>query len=162
VTSCCKGKSRRNRTALVDAQCKELSEGKSCSGNNCPVDCKVGEWTAWSECFFINIDQLCDDCVVSIANRSKSILTHAAYGGSRCPDRLHQNKICESNSSGTLLIGFMSSSVVLLLLLFLTAGCLCYTLKTRHTTKTAVKTDVNPVYEIEDNPELAETYDYMG
>jgi len=63
---------------------------------------------------------------------------------------------------GTLLIGFISSSAVLLLLLLLTAGCLCYTIKTRHTTKTVVKTDVNPVYGNEDNPEVLETYDYMG
>ena len=35
-------------------------------------------------------------------------------------------------------------------------------MKTRHTTKAVAKTDVNPVYGVEDNPEHAETYDYMG
>ena len=60
------------------------------------------------------------------------------------------------------LIGLTSLSFVLLLLLILTLGCLCYSMKTRNTTKAVVKTDVNPVYGIEDNPELSETYDYMG
>ena len=88
------------------------------------------------------------------------------YRKSRCPKKLSPGE------TDALLVGFISlSGVLLLLLILLTIGVVCFVCKTRAQTA-AFKKDINPVYGADNEAEAAEkndkrvsnaeTYDYMG
>ncbi|GMV42537.1 MAG: hypothetical protein AMXMBFR64_42530 [Myxococcales bacterium] len=81
--ACGGGSQTRTRTVTVEpsgagAACPPLSEEAACNTHPCPVDCVVGDWSAWSECS--------SDCVEGVSVRTRPILVAPMYGGAACPD----------------------------------------------------------------------------
>jgi len=131
----------------------------------------VTEWSSWSDCLPVNLESLCHDCRIHVANRSRSVLTFEEHSGKECPnpDGLTETKICLT--SETLVIGLATTTVVLLLLLiFVIIGVVVFIYKGKSSANRVIKTDVNPMYGIDyegedKNPHSSvaeESYDYMG
>jgi len=169
-TLCCNSKRSKNRTQIRDDQCKTVAEVEDCTGDKCLVDCKVTEWSSWSKCVQTRVDNICQDCEVLIANRSRSVVESAKHGGNRCADKLAEIKTCSSNlcnQKETLLFSIIG--VLFLLLILLTVGFAVFMCKMRSSAKKVIKKDVNPLYGVEEvenkNPRsdsLEQSYDYMG
>jgi len=94
TASCGGGKQTRSRTILVASsgggkECPVLSETQDCNIGKCPIDCKVGEWSAWSAC-----DK---ECGGGTQFRTRKILQEAANGGQQCPI-LKETRTCNSQA----------------------------------------------------------------
>lgn len=92
TASCGGGKQTRSRTILQHnsgggKECPILTETQSCNNQLCPVDCKVGEWSAWSAC-----DK---ECGGGTQFRTRRILQEAANGGEQCP-ALKETRQCNT------------------------------------------------------------------
>jgi len=89
---CGGGKQTRTRTVIQPSvgdgkACPSLVEAKECNTNKCPVDCKVGEWSAWSAC-----DK---ECGSGTQFRTRRILQEAANAGQECP-ALKETRACNT------------------------------------------------------------------
>ena len=90
------GISKRSRRVVqpenaLAGQCVgDLEQSISCSGIQCPVDCKLFDWSEWSACT--------TSCGPGIAERRREISTQAQYGGLDCANQTYQMKYC---SKGT-------------------------------------------------------------
>ena len=94
---CGGGKQTRTRTVVQPSigdgkACPSLTEEKECNTNKCPVDCKVGDWSAWSAC-----DK---DCGGGTQFRTRRILQEPANGGEQCP-ALKETRVCNSQECAT-------------------------------------------------------------
>jgi len=67
------------------AACPKLEFERQCNTAPCPVDCKVGKWSPWTEC-----SVSCGDGVVS---KKREIITKPENNGSPCPSTV-ETKMC--------------------------------------------------------------------
>lgn len=79
---CGGGKQSRTRTVITSSHdggkdCPELIEYHDCNTQECPIDCKVGEWGPLSECS--------KPCGGGIKTQTRQILEEAKFGGIGCP-----------------------------------------------------------------------------
>jgi hypothetical protein len=79
---CGTGSQTRTRSVTQQAAnggaiCPSLSEMQNCNTQACPIDCQVGEWTAWSAC-----DKSCGG---GKQTRTRLITKPAENGGKPCP-----------------------------------------------------------------------------
>jgi hypothetical protein len=80
---CGGGVETRQRFVLEPAQfggapCAALEESRPCNTAPCPVDCRVGTWSAWSDCSA--------SCGGGVQTRSRPVEQPAQYGGQPCPE----------------------------------------------------------------------------
>lgn len=81
-TSCGDGTQTQTRSVIREARyggvaCAHTSQTRQCYLKTCPVDCKVGSWSAWSVC-----DQSCGS---GSKSRSRVLIHSASHGGVACP-----------------------------------------------------------------------------
>ena len=133
----------------------------------------------WADIIFIvfmaglgEVPQLKVDQAFEEREATTAECTHLTVSLPHDPRPSMLKKKLTPGETDTLLIGFISLSGVLLLLLILqTFGVVCFVCKTRAQTA-AFKKDINPVYGADNEAEAAEendkrvsnaeTYDYMG
>jgi len=78
----CGGGGRRELTRTVisppvrGAGCPPLKLMQNCGAEKCPVDCRVGVWSGWSECSAL--------CGGGIKERMRKVLQKAEHGGQPC------------------------------------------------------------------------------
>lgn len=82
-----KGLRERYRKVIQPAQsggrpCPPLRQTVPCDGIPCPVDCVVGNWTAWTPCS-TSVNNM--TCGGGIRHRSRPIITPPQHGGRECP-----------------------------------------------------------------------------
>lgn len=78
------GGGNRTRTKWVTQQssasvtnCGPTSETVGCNLQPCPINCQVGNWSAWSSCSAT--------CGTGFQSRTRPVLVAAAHGGAACP-----------------------------------------------------------------------------
>ncbi|CAE7251463.1 SSPO [Symbiodinium natans] len=87
--SCGGGSQMRSRAVAVpkDGRGEECvgngTETQICADLNCPVDCQLSDWTAWSSC---------QPHCLGEQNRSRKILSQPRFGGALCGDLAEQRK----------------------------------------------------------------------
>lgn len=79
----------QDNNALGNACDGDLEQTIGCSRMQCPVDCKLSEWSQWSECS--------TSCGPGISERERSMSTPAQYGGRDCAEESYQKKYCTSD-----------------------------------------------------------------
>jgi len=67
--------------------CPALVQQQLCNTHACPVDCKVGAWSAWSTCSA--------QCGGGQQTATRTVVTPAAYGGAACK-RLAKTQNCNT------------------------------------------------------------------
>jgi len=80
--SCATGSQSRSRSVTTHAAhggaaCPALTESRSCNTHNCPVDCVVNEYGAWSTCT--------RSCGHGTQTRTRTVQTPRAHNGAVCP-----------------------------------------------------------------------------
>ncbi|XP_076810330.1 spondin-1-like, partial [Clavelina lepadiformis] len=96
--SCGNGTQKRRRNIKHEARhggtlCPaedDLLETKLCKVKDCPIDCKVGNWSQWSECDH--------SCGKGTRHRQREIIQPAEFGGNRCQEELVETKDCHKTS----------------------------------------------------------------
>nr|XP_026690201.1 complement component C6-like [Ciona intestinalis] len=88
--SCGAGTQTRTRSITVypkncGASCPSLVDRRGCAGYQCPRNCSVSSWGAWSKCSIT--------CGSGTFSRKRTIVTTPAYGGDACP-ALSEHKAC--------------------------------------------------------------------
>ena len=79
---CNSGTQRRHRAVLVSQRCGggacgTLLETRACNKHDCPVNCIVSDWTAWSDCSL--------SCGRGSTTRSRVVTTAVQGSGQACP-----------------------------------------------------------------------------
>jgi hypothetical protein len=92
--SCGTGDQSRKRTVTTKVayggkKCPELAQTQDCNSHNCPVDCVVSSFAAWSDCS--------KSCGTGSQTRERSIKTNVAYGGRKC-DVLSESQSCNKQA----------------------------------------------------------------
>jgi hypothetical protein len=64
-----------------------LVEQGACNAQPCPVDCVMGEWSAWSAC-----DSAADPCGTFPRVRTREVNVTAQFGGVACPELGYENE----------------------------------------------------------------------
>lgn len=80
--TCGGGEQTRTRTVDVPAQfggrvCPPLSETRECNDFDCPVDCEVSDWGAWTDCS--------ETCGGGTRLRTREVVTDPEGDGQGCP-----------------------------------------------------------------------------
>jgi len=94
-TSCGGGTTRRQRAPAITAKDGGLecsggtTEARACSQAACPIDCKLSDWTSWSECS--------RPCGNGTATRYRSQAVPAAKGGRQCASKMVEFKVCQGS-----------------------------------------------------------------
>jgi len=98
--SCGAGKRKRRRVVAEagnarGAECAtdEASrlQTESCNMNGCPIDCKMNDWTQWTDCSM--------SCGAGITERYRENQVHAEYGGRACHhNTTYEKKYCSSEA----------------------------------------------------------------
>merc|ERR1712216_146440 len=89
----CGGGTKKRTKSVVNtalyggAKCPNDIHYASCNHFQCPIDCRVSAWTAFTACSAT--------CATGTKRRSRSILTVQAHGGATCP-MLKEYKTCAS------------------------------------------------------------------
>lgn len=85
----------RDAGVAPEACAYAASQSQSCNSRPCqPVDCVVGEWSAWGAC-------ACgEDAATPTQARTRPVLQVAVDGGAECPATTEQ-RACESGSCST-------------------------------------------------------------
>ena len=91
------GKQTRSRTILRQGgnggvACPITSEVRECGQQPCPTDCKVSEWSNWTEC-----DKTCGE---GTQKRNRKVVEDAKDGGKECP-LLVETQPCNMNMCPT-------------------------------------------------------------
>jgi hypothetical protein len=89
---CGGGKQERTRSVITQPKnggraCPELKETQACNTNDCPVDCKVDEWSGWGACSA--------PCGGGAQERTRSVITQPKNGGRACPE-LKETQACNT------------------------------------------------------------------
>jgi len=71
------------------ASCPALVRHRECKLKECPVDCKVSAFSAWSTCSL--------RCGGGLQSRSRNVTLPAAHGGLACPD-VQETRACNEGS----------------------------------------------------------------
>ena len=92
-SKCGKGSQSRTRSVTRAAlhsgnECPKLIEQEECNSGVCPVDCKIGDWSQWSECVPDS-----GACGSGKMTRTRKVLTPSSNGGKACSKTL-ENKEC--------------------------------------------------------------------
>lgn len=92
-SSCGLGMQTRTRTVTTDTrwggkECPPLSERRGCVTKECPIHCKIDDWSPWTTC-----SVTCG--VDGTRSRRRTIRREAAHGGLPCPATL-QTEDCAS------------------------------------------------------------------
>merc|ERR1719478_62711 len=91
--TCGDGTKTRSRSVTVDAQhggspCEgSLEASENCRDKECPIHCKLSDWTAWSACS--------TTCGQGTRSRSRSVRVEAKHGGQACEDALEASEQCK-------------------------------------------------------------------
>eukprot|EP00930_Biecheleria_cincta_P087800 TRINITY_DN77039_c0_g1_i1.p1 TRINITY_DN77039_c0_g1~~TRINITY_DN77039_c0_g1_i1.p1 ORF type:complete len:1382 (-),score=243.87 TRINITY_DN77039_c0_g1_i1:209-4354(-) len=98
--TCGAGKRKRSRVVaeagnVLGAKCAtdEASrlQTESCNMNGCPIDCKMGDWTQWTDCSV--------SCSAGINERYRENQVHAEYGGRACHyNTTYEKRYCSSEA----------------------------------------------------------------
>jgi hypothetical protein len=70
--------------------CPALTTKRACNVHSCPVDCKVSEWTGWTECSVM--------CGGGTRSRTRRISTMAQHGGQICPGENSISEACNTQN----------------------------------------------------------------
>jgi len=80
--TCGGGKQDRKRTIIIHpingSQCPPLKMERECNVIGCPVDCKVGDWSAWGDCTA--------SCNGGVMTRTRDRNVEPENGGDPCPE----------------------------------------------------------------------------
>eukprot|EP00747_Dinoflagellata_sp_TGD_P208136 gnl/TRDRNA2_/TRDRNA2_81650_c0_seq1.p1 gnl/TRDRNA2_/TRDRNA2_81650_c0~~gnl/TRDRNA2_/TRDRNA2_81650_c0_seq1.p1 ORF type:complete len:807 (-),score=186.69 gnl/TRDRNA2_/TRDRNA2_81650_c0_seq1:85-2505(-) len=91
--TCGGGTQTLRREVLIAAnggvQCPPLQMKRTCNEAKCPVDCKVGAWSAWSKCSA--------ECDGGLQERVRNVLRKDEHGGDACPE-LVNTRVCNSET----------------------------------------------------------------
>jgi hypothetical protein len=93
--ACGGGEQKRTRTVKTaaangGAECGALSESQSCNEQGCPINCEMSEWGGWSGCS--------NECGGGTQERTRSVTTAAANGGTECVGALNEIQACNEQS----------------------------------------------------------------
>jgi hypothetical protein len=89
--SCGGGVTKRTRQVVAPKtfgghRCPAWLETDSCNADPCPVDCKLSDWSQWSQCS--------RSCNGGTSFRRKELLVLPAYGGIACDANLMESRVC--------------------------------------------------------------------
>ena len=93
--SCNSGHQTRERTIAQQANswgepCTgEPTQTQQCNTQSCPVNCKWGQWSSWSEC-----SKSCDG---GTQNRYRSKIQIAKFGGLQCLGQTNGTRLCNQD-----------------------------------------------------------------
>jgi len=68
--------------------CPALETQRACNVQSCPLDCKVTEWTAWTQCSAL--------CGGGTRSRDRKVLQMAQHGGQICPGENGISEACNT------------------------------------------------------------------
>jgi len=89
--ACGGGSQRLIRTVIVaegtqGMPCPALETSRVCNVQSCPVDCKVSEWSAWTQCSAM--------CGGGTRSRTRRVFHAAQHGGAICPGENGNAEAC--------------------------------------------------------------------
>lgn len=92
TAECGGGFQRRNRTVQVypdygGAECGNVTERRECNTQQCPTECELSEWGAWSQCS--------QECGGGEQTRNRTVLTEPAFGAPPCSN-LTETRDCNT------------------------------------------------------------------
>ncbi len=73
--------------AFGGSPCPALTQTQACNTQNCPINCVVGGWSAWSACT--------ETCGGGTRRQTRAIVINTAHGGQACP-ALSQTQNCNT------------------------------------------------------------------
>ena len=83
LKNCAGGNQDRTRTIIIHpingTQCPPLKMERECNMIGCPIDCKVDDWSAWSDCTA--------SCNGGVMTRRRDKTTEPENGGDPCPEQ---------------------------------------------------------------------------
>jgi hypothetical protein len=83
------GEQKRRRSIMVHpvngTKCPPLRMTRSCNTQGCPTDCKVDDWTEWSECTAL--------CGGGVKQRTRERLVEPENDGEPCPEQ-SETEVC--------------------------------------------------------------------
>ncbi len=92
-TRCGGGTQTRSRSVTKaalngGAACPSLKETQVCNTAGCAEECRVSDWSAWSDCN--------RPCGGGYQSQTRTVTRQATNGGAPCPTTLSQNRVCNS------------------------------------------------------------------
>ncbi|CAE7923300.1 HMCN1 [Symbiodinium necroappetens] len=83
----------QHKNKLGDDCAGELEQTTACSPVQCPVDCKMTDWTTWSDCS--------STCGPGVVERQRDVASSAQYGGKECvgaANETYQKRYCSRDT----------------------------------------------------------------
>jgi hypothetical protein len=88
-----------NNGPITGMKCPALSEDRACNHQQCPIDCAMAPWSAWSKCMnkdnsFTDCSRSADDTETTFQIRWRSKLVQEQFGGT-CTDNMSEKQACK-------------------------------------------------------------------